>query len=222
MMLILIFIATFSAACFAEWFIYVRYVEKNRYAHLSPIERHIVTLSREVMDSTIQLDNALVKLETLSKVEARIKQIKKTIDFIKELRILMIKNQSAIQQLVKFTRDNETMFRGKKFEWIYQIQRYYDNRNVVQHYESLQKYLVEFESLLEYTYVNFYAIRDHKIDKHLKNYDEYYIRYRSAVDSHNRFNVRRIEFQNNYLKKFPKIKEYLPGERQTETFKLWL
>ena len=54
-----------------------------------------------------------------------------------------------------------------------------------------------------------------------KNYDEYYLRYRRAVDSHNRFNVKRIDFQNSFLKKHPEIKPYLPGERQTETFRLW-
>lgn len=221
MLMIIIFIASFSAVCFTEWFLYVRYMEKNRYAHLSPLARQIVYLSDEVKKSTIELDNSLVKLENLSKVEARINEIKKTIAFIKELRILMMKNQTAIHQLVKLTTDHQSMFKTNEFEWIYNIQKYYNNRNVVQHYISLKKYLTEFEALLEYTYVNFYNIRDHKIEKHLKNYDEYYIRYRGAVDSHNRFNVRRIEFQNGYLKKYPNIKDYLPGERQTETFKLW-
>jgi hypothetical protein len=221
MMLIIIFVSTFSAVCFTEWFLYVRYMEKNRYAHLSPLARQIIYLSEEVKKSTVQLDSALVKLENLSKVEARINEIKKTLQFIKELRIIMVKNQTAIHQLVKLTLENQSMFKSHEFEWIFNIQRYYNNRNVVQHYNSLKKYLNEFEALLEYTYINFYNIRDHKIEKHLRNYDEYYLRYRGAVDSHNRFNVRRIEFQNDFLKKYPEIKDYLPGERQTETFKLW-
>ncbi len=221
MIVIIIFLATFSIACFSEWFLYIRYMEKNKYAHLPPAARQIVHLSERVKTSTLVLDAALVKLENLSKVEARINEIKKTIDFIKELRILMVKNQSAIHQLVKYTTDNHTIFKGKNFEWVHNIQKYYDNRTVVLHTKSLQKYLTEFESLLKYTYVNFYNIRDHKIEKHLKNYDEFYLRYRGAVDSHNRFNVSRIDFQNNFLLKYPGIKDYLPGERQTETFKLW-
>jgi len=74
---------------------------------------------------------------------------------------------------------------------------------------------------LKYTHVNFYNITEYKTREHLKNYDEYYLRYRRAVDAHNRFNVKRIEFQNSFLKKHPDIKPYLPGERQTETFRLW-
>ena len=55
----------------------------------------------------------------------------------------------------------------------------------------------------------------------LKNYDEYYLRYRRAVDSHNRLNVNRIVFQNAFLLKYPDIKPYLPGKRQTDTFRVW-
>lgn len=217
----IIFLATFSAVCMLELFLYNSYINKNQYNHLPPAARKIIYLSEDVKQSTIALDNALVKLENLSKVEARINEIKKTIDFIKELRVLMVNNQNAIEELVRFTNNNQVLFKGKELEWVFHIQSYYNNRNVVAHYRSLIKYLDEFESLLKYTYVNFYKIRDHKISKILKNYDQYYLRYRRAVDTHNRFNVRRIEFQNDYIKQYPQIKAYLPGERQTETFKLW-
>ncbi len=219
--LIIIFLSTFSAACFSEWFLYIRYMEKNKYIGLPPVARQIIHFSNELKKSTVELDKALVKLEGLSKVEARIKEIKNTIDFIDRLRIIMAKNQTDIHNLVKFTSDNKLMFKGKEFEWVFNIQKFYNNINVVRHYKYLKKYLVEFENLLSYTYVNFYNIRDHKTKKHLNNYDEYYLRYRGAVDSHNRFNVSRIEFQNSFLNKYPKIKPYLPGERQTDTFKLW-
>jgi len=91
----------------------------------------------------------------------------------------------------------------------------------VVHYKSLEAYLDNFEALLTYSYTNFYNIKDAKSKGHLKNYDEYYLRYRRAVDAHNRFNVKRIEFQNEFLHKYPSIKPYLPGKRQTETFMLW-
>ena len=220
-MLIFIFLATFSGACFSEWFLFTRYMDKNRYAHLPPVARQIIHLSERVKTSTLNLDKALIRLENLSKVESRIHEIKKTIDFIKELRVIMAKNQASITRLVKFTADNKAMFQGRELQWVFNIQKFYNNRNVVQHYKSLKKYLEEFEALLEYTYINFYNIRDHKIEKHLRNYDEFYLRYRGAVDSHNRFNVKRINFQNDFLLKYPEVKEYLPGERQTETFKLW-
>jgi hypothetical protein len=85
----------------------------------------------------------------------------------------------------------------------------------------LKKYLDSFEALLKYTYINFYKIKDLKIQENLNNYDEYYLKYRRDVDSHNRFNVKRINFQNAFLKKYPEVKPYLPSKRQTEAFKLW-
>jgi hypothetical protein len=98
---------------------------------------------------------------------------------------------------------------------------FYTDRNVVIHFKSLETYLEAFEALLVYSYTNFYHIKAAESKVHLSNYDEYYLRYRRAVDAHNRFNVQRIEFQNTFLQKYPDIKPYLPDERQTEAFKLW-
>ncbi len=221
MVMFTVFLTLFSIVAGIEFFLYANYMEKNKYAHLNPITRQMIRLSEELKISTLNLDNALVKLENLSKVEARIHEIKKTIEFIGTLRILMSNNQASINQLVKYTNDYNTFFQKKDLEWVFNVQSFYNNRNVIQHYKSLQNYLENFEELLEYTYVNFYNINEHKSKEHLNNYDEYYIRYRRAVDSHNRFNVKRIQFQNEYLLKFPEIKQYLPGERQTDTFKLW-
>jgi len=131
------------------------------------------------------------------------------------------KNQASIARLVKFTSDYKVYFVKKDLNWVYQIQSFYTNRNVVVNYKSLQAYLENFEALLTYFYTNFYNITEAKSKEHLKNYDEYYLRYRRAVDSHNRFNVQRIEFQNEFLRKYPDIKPYFPGKRQTETFMLW-
>jgi len=219
--LFMVFLTTFSAVVAGEFFLYSNYMEKNKYSDLSPVTRQMIRLSEELKTSTIKLDNALVKLENLSKVESRVHEIKKTIEFIDQLRIIMVENQDAIDRLVKYTSDYKSFFSGKDLAWVFNVQNFYHNRNVIQHYKSLEKYLYGFEELLKYTYVNFYNITEHKNPEHLKNYDEYYIRYRRAVDTHNRFNVKRIDFQNSFLEQFPDTKPYLPGERQTETFRLW-
>lgn len=216
-----IFLATFTVVVASEIFFYGRSVEANKYANLSPVIRKMIGLSEQLKTSTTQLDNALVKLENLSKVESRINEIKKTILFIDKLRGMMKDNQNDIQNLVQYTIRYKQFFVKKDLAWVFDVQRFYNNRNVILHYRSLEKYLFSFEELLEYTYVNFYNITEVKSDEHLKNYDEYYLRYRRSVDSHNRFNVKRIDFQNAYLDKFPQIKPYLPGERQTDTFRLW-
>ena len=219
--LFMVFLTTFSAVGGIEFYLYSKYMEKNRYSHLPPVTRQMIRLSEELKQSTANLDQALVKLENLSKVESRINEIKKTIEFIDQLRNIMISNQEVIKRLVKYTSDYQSFFAGRNLDWVFNIQIFYNNRNVTQHYKSLQKYLDNFEELLKYTYVNFYNITEHKSKEHFRNYDEYYLRYRRAVDSHNRFNVKRIDFQNSFLKKHPEIKPYLPGERQTETFRLW-
>lgn len=219
--LMMIISLIFIIVVVCEAILYNQYVSKNKYAHLPPLAQKMIILSEHVKETTIELDKSLVRLENLSKVEARIKEIKHTIEFIEDVRKKKTKNQKAIQELVKFTKDNKAMFNTKDLQWVFLVQQYYDNRNVVLHYKSLHKYLDDFEELLKYTYVNFYKIRDHQIEKVLKNYDEFYLRYRRSVDSHNRFNVKRIEFQNEFLTKYPQIKPYLPGERQTETFRLW-
>ncbi len=219
--LFLIFLTTFSAVAATEFFLYSNYMEKNKYSHLPPVTRQMIRLSEELKLSTTKLDHALVKLENLSKVESRIHEIKKTIEFIDHLRDIMNENQDAIQRLVQYTSNFKSFFNRKNLDWVFNIQKFYHNRNVTQHYKSLQKYLDSFEELLKYTYVNFYNITELKSKEHFRNYDEYYLRYRRAVDSHNKFNVKRIDFQNSFLEKYPDLKPYLPGERQTEAFKLW-
>lgn len=219
--LVMIFLALFSIVIGVEFYLYKDYMEKNKYSHLPPITQKMIALSEEVKRSTIELDKGLVKLEALSKVESRIKEIKSTLDFITELRIKMNANKVAIDKLIKYTQVHKDYFKKKDLSWVYNIQNFYNNWNVIQHHKSLEKYLNSFEDLLKYTYLNFYYITEHKNPEHLNNYDEYYIRYRRSVDSHNRFNVKRIDFQNIYLKKYPNIVAYLPGERLTDTFRLW-
>ena len=218
--LFMIFLTTFSVVGACEFFLYSNYMEKNRYSHLPPVTRQMIRISEELKVSTAKLDKALENLEALSKVESRIHEIKNTIDFITQFREIMIQNQDAINRLVKYTNDYKSFFDKKDLDWVFHVQKFYNNRNVIQHYKSLQKYLDDFEDLLEYTYVNFYNITEHKSKEHLQNYDQYYLKYRRSVNTHNKFNVKRIRFQNSFLKKYPDIRPYLPGERQGKTF-IW-
>lgn len=217
----MIFMTSFSAVAASEAFLYSRMKERTKYDHLSPMTRQVLRLSETLKLTTAELDMALVNLEKMSKVESRIKEVKKTIDFIGELRLIMARNQSSINRLIEFTTDYKSYFANKDLGWVYHVQLFYSDEKVVRHYNSLHVYLDDFEALLRYTHANFSYIADHKNEEHLKNYDEYYLRYRRAVDSHNKFNVQRIEFQNDFLIKYPGVKAYLPGERQTEAFRFW-
>ena len=157
----------------------------------------------------------------MSKVQSKLQDIRKAIVIIEQLKPMIAENQDAVNRLEKFTKNYHQSFKGRDLEWVIHIHNFYNDRAVIQHYKSLDAYLFSFQELLEYVHENYLNITEVKSQEQLKNYDEYYIRYRRAVDSHNKFNVRRIEFQNSYLKKYPDIRPYLPGERQTDTFRLW-
>ena len=221
MILFMVFLASFSMVAGAEFYIWAQEREKNKYAHLPPITSQVLRLCDTLKQTTNDLDAGLVKLENMSKVESSLEKLHQTIAFIKVLRITLAQNQDAIERLVKFTTDYKDYFMKKELHWIYQVRKYYTNHHVIRHFQSLETYLDDFNALLAYTAANFSHIAEHKDPASLKNYDEYYLRYRRAVDRHNVFNVQRIAFQNNFLRKYPDIKDYLPGERQTESFLLW-
>ena len=218
MVLFMIFLVTFTMVSVSEIYIYSNMKEKSKYDDLSPITRQIMEISDSLKATNSELDHGLAGLEKLSKVDSRIKELKYTIEFIENLRTILFKNQLAINQLTKFLLNNKSYLVKKNLNWVYGIQEFYTNRNVIFQTNSLETYLNDFQSLLQYVVINFYHITELKTQEHLKNYDEYYLRYRRAVDTHNRFNVNRIEFQNKFLLKHPDLSPYLPGERQTETF----
>ena len=219
--LFIVFLMTFSAVGGTEFFLYTKYMEKNRYSNLSPVIRQMIHFTEDLKITTVEFDKALVKLAGLSRVDSRIHEIKNTIDFIDEVRDIEDANKNAILRLEKYLYDYKRFFVKEDFLWLFKIQEFYDNHNVVIYYKKLKAYLDSFEDLLRYTYINFSHIKDLKTQEYLQNYDQYYLRYRRAFDSHNRFNEKRIDFKNKFIKKYPEVTPYLPGKRQTETFKFW-
>lgn len=217
----MIFLSVFSIVCAGEIVLYSLEKEKTKYDHLTPFTKEMMILSDKIKESSAKLDAGLIKLEALSKVESRRPKLKETVDFIKYLRILMLENKKLIDELVIYAKNHQEYFIKNNLEWVFQIEQFYSNYNVVQHQKALNTYLEAFEELLKYTYINFDHIDEIKDPKHLKNYDEYYLRYRRAVDAHHLFNVKRIEYQNNFLKNYPELRPYLPGETEIEAFQLW-
>ena len=217
----MIFLSCLTAVAGSEFYLYLQMKQRMKYAHLPPIIRQVMRFSETLKSTTHRLDKALVTLERMSKVESRTKELKATIEFIADTRVIMAQNQSAINRMVKLITDYNAYFIKKNLNWVYHFQLFYTNRNVLNHYAALHRYLDSFHALLAYTYKNFDNITKLKSPTHLKNYDEYYLRYRRSVDSHNRLNVNLVEFQNAFLLKYSDIKPYLPGKRQTDTFRLW-
>lgn len=219
--LCLIFLGCFFFVVAGEIHIYSKIKAEYKYNHLPPVTRQLIRYSEILKLTTQNLDDDLVELEQRSKVQSKVEKLKQTIIFIGELRMAMHDNQAAIKQLVRFVEKHREFFIQKDLQWVYEIQRFYSNRIVIAHFKSLENYLDNFENLLRFCYQNFDLITKAESTIHLKNYDEYYLRYRRAVDSHNKLNVKRIQFQNDFLKRYPDIRAYLPAKRQTEAFRLW-
>ena len=218
---VMIFLSTFSAVAAGEVILYSMKKEEMKYVGMPPIKRQMVRLTQDLKTSTRKLDQAVLELEEMSKVESSIDKIKETIDHIGYVRLLLEKNKETISMLVEYAKNYSGYFEQKNINWVSKIDEYYKSPAVVKHHQTLETYLNEFEDLLRFAFRNFYELTELKQPKARKNYDQYYLEYRRAVDRHNKYNVRRIEFQNRFLEKNPSLKTYLPGKRQTDSFRIW-
>ncbi|MEA2059156.1 MAG: hypothetical protein U9P10_01240 [Thermodesulfobacteriota bacterium] len=217
---VLFVIVSFAAVGVVEKMIYSMEKEKAVLESFSPEIRQLLVLSKDLKTVTIRLDNGIEKLEQLSKIQSRRVGVGKTIDYIGELRVLILENKTAVTRLNLLISDYRDLLEKENLLWMENIKAFYNNDIVVRYEASLQSYLETFETLLQYIFDNFEKI-DSKSSVHIKNYDAYYMKYRQAVDRHNRIGVKKIKFQNNFLVEHPRLKPYLPSTRQTDFLKLW-
>ncbi|MBA3013296.1 MAG: hypothetical protein KJ658_07525 [Proteobacteria bacterium] len=215
------FFITFFAVAGTEFFLYTAHKEKNKYSYLPPIVREMISLNEQVKAATIEVYNASGKLASLSLVQSRITDIRTTLDLIKEIRLLVEKNQTAIDRLVHYTQDHADYILRQKLDWAFLIRQFYSDPTLAQHHDSQMRYLAAFEDMLRYTHDNFNNIMVLKSSAHMANYDAYYLRYRSVADAHNRVNKKRVEFQNQFIQAHPKVKPFVPGAHHIEPFKFW-
>ena len=127
----MVFLMTFSAVGGTEFFLYTKYMEKNRYSNLSPVIQQMIHLTEDLKTTTVEFDKALVKLAGLSRVDSRIHEIKNTIDFIYEIRDIQTANKNAILRLEKYLYDYKSFFVTKDFSWLFKIQEFYEDRKSV-------------------------------------------------------------------------------------------
>ncbi|MCK5349646.1 MAG: hypothetical protein KAJ25_09670, partial [Desulfobacula sp.] len=200
--LVVIFLIIFLMVSAGGIFYYVSNKKTTTQDNVPPIIKQMIKLNEDIKKSTIDIYNASGKLDSISMVQSRITDIKSTIELISELRQLVKDNQKVIDRLLVFTQDHEEFFNRKNLAWVFAIKEFYNDHNVIQHHKSRVNYLASFETLLTYTHTNFKDIMENKSQKHMKNYDAYYMRYRVAADSHNRFNKKRIGFQTVFVEKY--------------------
>lgn len=219
--LIILFLISFAGVGASEFYIYSSQRQAYLHERLAPVIQQALYLGESLKQTTADLDNALATLDRLSKVSSRIKEVKQTIEFLGSLKDLMSRNQASLDRLFIYAKEHEAYFAGKEGNWIHQVQYFYTHGNLVHYNKSLETYVADFQALLKYVHDHFYEITKLKSQEHLKNYDEYYLRYRRAHDAHKQFNLQRLEFQKELLGLYPEIKPYLPGDRHTEAIRLW-
>ncbi|MEA1967813.1 MAG: hypothetical protein U9N77_06305 [Thermodesulfobacteriota bacterium] len=217
---LLISVILLAAVGTGETIIYSIEKEKAEFAKYSPVARQMIILSRKLKITTTDFDNAIEKLEQLSKIESSRSSMAETMEFIRGTRVLILKNRDAVRRLKVFASDYSAVLKKENLLWMKNIAYYYNNKTIIQYDTSLDYYLDSFETLLQYTFENFNAI-DGKSSVHLRNYDAYYMKYRRAVDRHNILGVQRIQFQNRFLRQHPQLKSYLPAIHHAGFLKLW-
>ncbi len=221
MVLVALPVLLFVLVIGGEWFLYSYQQKKAAEDNVPPVIKNIIKLNEDVKKTTIDIYNASAKLESLSLAQSRVGDMEKTVENIQKMREFINENQKAIDRLIQFAEEHETYFYRKNLDWIFAIRDFYTDYNVLQHHKSRAKYLNAFENMVQYTYDNFANIMELLSSKHMKTYDVYYMRYRQAADSHNRFNRKRIAFQKEFIEKYPEVKPFLPGSHQLEPFKFW-
>jgi len=217
---VLIVVVSFAAVGTGEAIIYSVEKKKAELATYSPVGRQMINLTGELRKATVTLDNAIEELEKLSKIQSRRSGVAETIEFIGQLKVLKLKHKTSVNRLNAFVADYRQVLAREDLLWMERIKDYYNSPVVLQYYKTLDHYLDAFRALLQYVFENFYEIEE-KRPRYIKNYDAYYMKYRRAVDRHNRVGVKRIEFQNRFLKKNPRLTPYLPSTRQTDFLILW-
>lgn len=188
---------------------------------LPPIIKQMILLNDDIKKTTIDIYNTSGKLDSQGMVQSRKTDIESTVKVINHLRKLLEDNQQAIDKLINFIEDHSDYISRKNLSFLFGIKEFYANHYVIQHRKSLDNYLAAFEALLQYTYANFQNIMEFKSQQHMKSYDIYYMQYRKAADSYNRFNKKRVEFQADFTEEHPEIKSFLPGAHHLEPFKFW-
>jgi hypothetical protein len=219
-MFVTLFYLCFTVVCGVEIHLFIQEKERLTVAAYSSLQRGKIHLGDKLKSSTRAFDLSIRDLECLSKTVSTRSKISQTLLSIETVRKRMIESQKDIDQFLSFAKDYKNSLQDEGFSDFLFVEEFFTSPAVRLYPKSLESYLVAFENLLIYTFDNFESINS-KSPPHLKNYDAYYMKYRRAVDKHNLFYAKRIEFQNTLLKKHPGLEQYLPEIKGTDFLKGW-
>ncbi len=199
----------FAVVCIGEYHVHINRAKEISYSQYPPVVRQAIRLSSSLKIITNNLNYDIAQLNSLSRSESSLENMSATIELIGKMRVEIIKRDAAFHRLSSFLHDYKSNLEQNSFEWLLNIEKYYNNKITAIYFKKLKRYLDTFESLLQYTFQNFNKI-NRRVPVALDNYDAYYLRYRGAMDDYNRIGNMKIKFQNRFLKKNPVLVKFLP------------
>jgi len=214
-------LAGFTASGSLEFYLYSQNKEKNKYSHLPPIVREMISRNEFVVRSTIEIYEASRKLDSMGMVQSRMSDIKNTLALIRTMRGMLAANKDHIENLTSYIDRHNDFIKRSNLSWAFWISKFYNDPCISLHSSSQKMYFKAFEDLLQYTEKEFNKIMNLKSRQHLGNYDAYYLRYRGVADRYNRISKKRAEFQETFIEAHPEVKPFLPGSHHMRPFKFW-
>ncbi len=209
----------FIGVCTGEYFIYFNKKIQPSYTNYPPVASQMIKLSLSMKVLTNRFDKDIEKLNELSRSESSLDNMTATVNIIGNMRLELIRYQEALERLSAFSNGYGKSLEQENFGRLTKIDKYYNNKIMVFYFKKLKLYLNSFEALLQYTFKNFNEIQA-RVPVALDNYDAYYLRYRGAMDIYNRAGNMRINFQSNFLKTNPDLKEFLPSVLKINSLEL--
>ncbi len=214
------FIISFILMITAEGFLWYRAYKENSFDRLNPIERTTVRLTQAIEENTAKLNKVMQTLDIKNNVASGKKEILIARDLISQANVLMKRGEMLTKKFVLFTTNYGPYFQKRKQLWAIELRNFYKSKSMAKYYATTHEYLNNFEQLLNYSQKHFDQIRSKKA-KAMKSYDQYFIRYRRGLNHYQLYSDRRMKVQKALVKKYPRLKPYLPEKSQTRAVKLW-
>ncbi|MBF0302203.1 MAG: hypothetical protein HQK73_04120 [Desulfamplus sp.] len=215
-----VLVVIFVLVGIGESFLYTRIKNKIIYSSYSATAREILGFADELRYSVEQLNSLTLELEGMNSIDSSPAKINEVLYFINTMKESIKKNDRVVKKFLLVVNDYRDILIKEKFDWLIKIEEYYNQPVVIKYLNHLDLYLEAFYSLLQYTGENFQEINS-RTPLYIKNYDGYYMNYVRELESHNRIDVVRMQFQHNFLVHYPQLEPYLPTIIKTRFMNIW-
>ncbi len=216
---IVFFFISFLLVVGIEGCIWFQNYKQNQFARLNPVDRTAILITRDIESNISEMNAIMESLDIKDRVATGKKDIINSRDSIKRARILMEQGHKLTKQFVIFVTDHAPYFQQTHQNWALELKKFYQSSHMIKYYSTTTQYLNEFKHLLDYVETHFEKIKNHH-SQAIKNYDQYFIRYRQGLDRYKKYADGRMKSQTVLIKKYPELKKYLPAKVRVTAVKM--